>query len=70
MCCLKVSELYGMLFKEDKTSQTVRAVFILSPDMLIAAIIFYPYWLGRSVDDLLQVSGLLPLYRMRYLARV
>lgn len=51
---MKVANLYGMLQTVAKT-QTVRAVFIIDPDSVIRAILYYPMSTGRNIDEIKRV---------------
>ena len=51
---MKVSNLYGMLQTVAKT-QTVRAVFIIDPEGIIRAILYYPMSTGRNIDELKRI---------------
>jgi len=44
-----------MLHPTANSNQTVRAVFVISPDGKIAAIMYYPLSNGRNVDELLRL---------------
>ncbi|MGB9674905.1 MAG: peroxiredoxin, partial [Nanopusillaceae archaeon] len=50
----KVASLYGMIHPE-KGTNTVRAVFIIDPEGIIRAILYYPQELGRNVDEILRM---------------
>ncbi len=53
-----VSEKLGLLHAQDAT-HTVRAVFIVDPEGIVRAILYYPQELGRNIDELLRmVKGL------------
>ncbi len=50
----KVSEALGLIH-EKKGTNTVRAVFIVDPNGIIRAILYYPQELGRNVDEILRM---------------
>jgi alkyl hydroperoxide reductase subunit AhpC len=61
---LTVSKLYNMLPAEERgtfegrtptTNQTVRSVFIISPDKRIKLMMTYPMTTGRNFDEILRV---------------
>lgn len=51
---MKVAKLYGML-QTVASTQTVRAVFIIDPDSIIRAILFYPMSTGRNIDEIKRI---------------
>ncbi|MCR5420697.1 MAG: peroxiredoxin [Lachnospiraceae bacterium] len=51
---MKVAKLYGMLQTVAKT-QTVRAVFIIDPDSIVRAILYYPMSTGRNIDEIKRI---------------
>ncbi|MCR4652048.1 MAG: peroxiredoxin [Lachnospiraceae bacterium] len=51
---MNVAKLYGMLQTVAKT-QTIRAVFIIDPDSIIRAILYYPMSTGRNIDEIKRV---------------
>jgi len=51
---MKVANLYGMLQTVAKT-QTVRAVFVIDPESIIRAILFYPMSTGRNIEELKRI---------------
>lgn len=51
---MNVARQYGMLQTVAKT-QTVRAVFIIDPESVVRAILYYPMSTGRSIDELKRV---------------
>ncbi len=46
--------MYGMLQTVAKT-QTIRAVFIIDPDSIVRAILYYPMSTGRNIDEIKRV---------------
>lgn len=51
---MNVAKLYGML-QTVAATQTVRAVFIIDPDSMIRAILYYPMSTGRNIDEIKRV---------------
>lgn len=51
----KVAEMFGMLHPEAAGSQTVRAVFVVDPEGVVRAIIYYPLSIGRNMDEILRL---------------
>ena len=51
---MKVAKQYGML-QTVASTQTVRAVFIIDPDSIIRAILFYPMSTGRNIDEIKRI---------------
>lgn len=49
-----VARLYGMIHP-NKGTNTVRAVFIIDPEGIIRATIYYPQEIGRNIDEVLRV---------------
>ena len=52
---MAVAQAYGMLHPGAHTSATVRATFVIDPEGVIRAIIWYPMNVGRNVDELLRL---------------
>lgn len=49
---MEVAKKYGMIQPNQSTTQAVRAVFIVDPNGIIRAIIYYPLSTGRNFDEL------------------
>ena len=49
---MKVAHKYGMLQPNVSSTQAVRAVFIIDPQSIIRAIVYYPLNLGRNFDEI------------------
>lgn len=52
---VEIGHLYGMLHPNAGTSETVRAVFVISPEGTIAAMMYYPMSNGRSIAEILRL---------------
>lgn len=52
---------YGMIHPKSSQSATIRAVFVISPSGVIAALIYYPLTNGRSVKEILRLLDSLQL---------
>src|SRR3981189_82224 len=46
---------YGMIHPTPADSSTVRATFVIDPDGLVRAMVWYPMSTGRSVEELLRL---------------
>nr|WP_042684511.1 peroxiredoxin [Methermicoccus shengliensis] len=49
-----VSNMLGLIHP-DKGTNTVRAVFIVDPDGVLRAILYYPQELGRNIDEIVRM---------------
>jgi peroxiredoxin (alkyl hydroperoxide reductase subunit C) len=56
---LVIARAFGMAGSTDRHSATVRDVYVLSPDGVLAASLSYPLEVGRSVDELLRLVAAL-----------
>lgn len=52
---MTIAEAYGMLDSGSPSSATVRATYLIDPEGVIRAIVWYPMNVGRSVDELLRL---------------
>ncbi|MFB2553468.1 peroxiredoxin [Ensifer soli] len=50
-----IARAYGMLDASSENSGTVRATYVIDPEGIIRAIVWYPMNVGRSVDELLRL---------------
>lgn len=57
----KVSELYDMIHPNANATETVRSVFVISPDKKVKLTITYPASTGRNFDEILRVIDSLQL---------
>ena len=53
---MEVANAYGMLDQSSRTSAIVRACYFIDPNQIIQAIIHYPMYVDRSIDELLRVQ--------------
>lgn len=51
----KIGAFYGMLHSVSSGSQTVRAVFVIDPEGIIRAILYYPMNVGRNMDEIIRL---------------
>ncbi|WP_235817998.1 peroxiredoxin [Brucella thiophenivorans] len=50
-----IATAYGMLDASSENSSTVRATYVIDPEGIVRAIVWYPMNVGRSVDELLRL---------------
>ena len=51
----RIAELYGMIHPGESDVATVRAVFIISPNGIVRAILYYPLTVGRNTEEILRL---------------
>ena len=51
----KVAQKYGMIHPEADGTATVRAVFIISPERKVQALLYYPLTNGRNIDEIMRL---------------
>ena len=51
----KVAQKYGMIHPEADGTATVRAVFIISPERKVQALLYYPLTNGRTIDEIMRL---------------
>jgi peroxiredoxin 2/4 len=52
---MAIAAAYGMIHPDAADSSTVRATFVIDPDGLIRAMVWYPMSTGRSVEEILRL---------------
>jgi peroxiredoxin (alkyl hydroperoxide reductase subunit C) len=52
---MKVASLYGMIHPGASATATVRAVFVIDPNNVIRALVYYPLNVGRNVEEVLRL---------------
>ena len=48
----EVSIKYGMIHPGESKTETIRCVFIIDPDQVIRAILYYPLTTGRNISEI------------------
>jgi peroxiredoxin (alkyl hydroperoxide reductase subunit C) len=52
---MEIAKMYGMLHPRSSDIQTVRAVFIIDPEGIIRAILYYPPSPGRNMEEIKRI---------------
>ncbi|HHU73571.1 MAG TPA: peroxiredoxin [Clostridiales bacterium] len=52
---MDIARKYGMLHPNTSNTQTVRAVFIIDPEGIIRAILYYPLTTGRNMEEIKRI---------------
>lgn len=52
---MEVAKKYGMIQPGESTTKAVRAVFVIDPNGIIRAIIYYPLSVGRNFDEIMRL---------------
>jgi peroxiredoxin (alkyl hydroperoxide reductase subunit C) len=52
---MKVASAYGMIHPGASATATVRAVFLIDPNRVIRALVYYPMNAGRNVDEIFRL---------------
>ena len=50
-----VATLYGMVMPGESTTETSRCVFVIDPEGIVRAMIYYPLTTGRNMDEILRL---------------
>ena len=51
----EVAILYGMIMPGESTTETSRCVFVIDPEGIVRAMIYYPLTTGRNMDEILRL---------------
>lgn len=51
----KVAQAYGMIHPGASSTVTVRAVFVIDPNRVVRALIYYPLTNGRNIDEIMRL---------------
>lgn len=51
----EVSIKYGMIHPGESKTETIRCVFIIDPDQVVRAILYYPLTTGRNISEILRI---------------
>jgi peroxiredoxin (alkyl hydroperoxide reductase subunit C) len=52
---MKVAQLYGMIHPEESTTSAIRCVFVIDPEKILRAMVYYPLNVGRNMDEILRL---------------
>ena len=58
---MEVAKAFGMVQPAASTTQAVRAVFVIDPDAVVRAILYYPLANGRNIDEIMRLVVALQL---------
>jgi peroxiredoxin (alkyl hydroperoxide reductase subunit C) len=58
---MKVAQAYGMVHPGASTTATVRCVFVIDPNQVTRAMIYYPLTTGRNIEEILRLIDALQL---------
>ncbi len=51
----EVASLYGMISPGESKTETSRCVFVIDPDQIVRAMIYYPLTTGRNMNEILRL---------------
>jgi peroxiredoxin (alkyl hydroperoxide reductase subunit C) len=51
----KVAQAYGMIHPGASSTVTVRAVFVIDPNRVVRALIYYPLTNGRNIEEIIRL---------------
>ncbi|HIH86738.1 MAG TPA: peroxiredoxin, partial [Methanosarcinales archaeon] len=52
---MNVGKLYGMIHPGQSATAAVRCVFVIDPEQILRAMIYYPLSTGRNMDEILRL---------------
>jgi peroxiredoxin 2/4 len=52
---MKVANLFGMIHPGESATSAIRAVFIIDPERILRAMIYYPLNVGRNMDEVIRL---------------
>ena len=52
---MDVAGKFGMIMPEESSTEASRAVFVMDPEQVVRAIIYYPLSTGRNMDEILRL---------------
>ena len=52
---MKVANLFGMIHPGESSTAAVRCVFVIDPERVLRAMIYYPLNAGRNMDEILRL---------------
>jgi len=52
---MQIAKLYGMIQQGESSTVTVRTVFLIDPEGILKAMIYYPLTNGRSMNEILRL---------------
>ena len=64
----KVAQAYGMIHPGAASTATVRCVFVIDPNGVVRAMVYYPLTNGRSIDEILRVTEALQTHEQHKVA--
>jgi peroxiredoxin 2/4 len=50
-----IANLYGMIMPNDLSTATSRCLFVIDPNKIIRATIYYPFTTGRNIEEVLRL---------------
>jgi peroxiredoxin 2/4 len=50
-----VATLYGMIMPGESKTEASRCVFVIDPNQIVRAMIYYPLTTGRNMDEILRL---------------